>query len=78
MKKLLFLFVFITLCSCVKQDISAWEIEKKDGTKDTIIAKSYWLMSPDSQFIKLEVDDSTRVVYFKSGLTSIKKINPRE
>ena len=73
MKKIL--FILIILCSaCSDHKTSKWEIEKLDGTKDTLEAKDYWIMSPDSQLIKFEVNDSLKIIYNKNGLTSFRKI----
>lgn len=74
MKNIL-LFILVILCSaCSGNKTSKWEIEKLDGTKDTIEAKDYWIMSPDSQFIKFEINDSFKIIYNKDGLTSFRKI----
>ena len=48
--------------------------EKLDGTRDTIEARDYWIMSPDSQLIKFEINDSLKIIYNKDGVTSFRKI----
>lgn len=73
MKKILFVLI-ILFSACSSNKTSKWEIEKLDGTKDTIEAKNYWIMSPDSQLIKFEINDSLKIIYNRDGLTSFRKI----
>lgn len=74
MKKIIFILTVILCGACQRPSTSKWEIEKIDGTKDTIEARNYWIMSPDSQLIKFEVNDSLKIIYNKDGLTSFRKI----
>lgn len=74
MKKVL--FILLILCSCSEPRMSTWEIERKDGSKDTLEARDFWVMSADSMFIKFELTDSTRIVYSRAGIAGFRKIKP--
>lgn len=75
MKHLLFIISLLVFCSCTqRQADTSWEIEKKDGTKDTIIARQYWILTPDTQMIKFEVNDTSQVIYNRSGVVSFRQI----
>lgn len=74
MKKIIFILTVVLCGACSDHKTSKWEIEKLDGAKDTIEARDYQIMSPDSQFIKFEINDSLKIIYNKDGLTSFRKI----
>lgn len=74
MKKIIFTLIILCCVACSDPKSTKWEIEKLEGTRDTIEARDYWIMSPDSQLIKFEINDSLKIIYNKDGVTSFRKI----
>lgn len=75
MKKLLYLLFIYVLSSCnTETPKTTWIIESLDGKSDTIDARSYWIMSPDSQFIKFQINDTTQKIYNRSGVKCFSRI----
>lgn len=74
MKKIIITLITLCCVACSDPKLTKWEIEKLDGTRDTIEARDYWIMSPDSQLIKFEINDSLKIIYNKDEVTSFRKI----
>ena len=74
MKKIIFTLITLCCVACSDPKSTKWEIEKLEGTRDTIEARDYWIMSPDSQLIKFEINDSLKIIYNKDGVTGFRKI----
>lgn len=68
------ILILILLPRTSQPSTTTWIINKTDGTSDTIEARKYWIVSPDSLFIKFEIDDTTKVIYSRYGIESFRMI----
>ena len=73
MKKILILMLVLVSCGKEKKE-TTWEIENINGKRDTIVAKDYWIMSRDSQFIKFEINDTTKIIYNRRGVKCFRRV----